>query len=90
MKYKYRILYYPPHNTLENNNPDTWRKVFLINRYDCREELDLVVKIKELILDYNMNPEYVIVEDLDTEESFFYLSKKEVTFNKYSFIEFDN
>lgn len=90
MKYKWRILYYPPHHTTVNNDPDTWRKVFLFTKFECKEELDLQVKIRELINDYNMNEKYIIIEDLETKESHFYYNNKPVSFGGYSFIEFDN
>ena len=65
MKYKYRILYKPPIEEFIDDNPDTWRKVFLFSVYDCPSELDLSVKIKELIQNYNMKEQYITLENLD-------------------------
>ena len=89
MQYKWRVLYYPPINKLINNDPTTWRKVFLISTYDCPEELDFQCKVNQLIKDYNMDKEYVIIEDLESETSCFYLSHKTVPFMDYSHIKFD-
>lgn len=63
MKYKYRILYKPPIEELDDNNPDTWRKVFYLTPYDCPEKLDLRIKVSELINTYNMKEEYITIEE---------------------------
>ena len=65
MKYKYRILYSPPISLLDEQNPDTWHKVFLISEYECPTELDLTCKVNELTADYNMNKKYITIEDLE-------------------------
>lgn len=64
MKYKWRILYKPPLEEIVDDDPDTWRKTFLLSGYDYPEELDLKVKIRELINDYNMKEEYIEIEEL--------------------------
>lgn len=66
-KYKWRILYKPPIEWLDDNNVDTWRKVFLISKYDCPTELDFDVKIRELVQLYNMKEEFVYIEFLEEE-----------------------
>lgn len=65
MKYKWRILYKPPIEELNDNNPDTWRKVFYIDKYECPTDLDLTVKIQDLKKLYNMKEKYITVEELD-------------------------
>lgn len=65
MKYKYRVLYKPPIEELDDNNPDTWRKVFYIDKYDCPSGLDVNIKLTELKNLYNMKKEYMILEDLE-------------------------
>ena len=64
-KYKWRLLYKPPLEEIVDDDPDTWRKTFYISIYDCPEKLDLAIKIKELIRDYNMQEQYIIVQDLE-------------------------
>ena len=65
MKYKWRLLYKPPMEKIEDDNVDTWRKVFYIESYECPSELDLKIKITELKKLYNMKDEYIILEDLE-------------------------
>ena len=67
-KYKWRILYKPPIEQLDDDNVDTWRKVFYLNIYDCPTKLDLAVKIAELKKIYKMKDEYVILQDLEGNE----------------------
>ncbi len=71
MKYKWRVLYKPPIEELDDDNPDTWRKVFYFSIYDCPEKIDLAVKIKELKNTYNMKEEYIILQDLEDNKIIF-------------------
>ena len=64
-KYKYRILYSPPISLFNEEDPDTWHKVFLISKYECPEELDLRCKVNELVSDYHMNKKFLTTEDLE-------------------------
>lgn len=63
MKYKWRLLYKPPIEE-QTDDPDTWRKVFYIDKYECPSELDINIKLTELKNLYNMKDEYIILEDL--------------------------
>ena len=77
MKYKYRVLYKPPIEEFIDDNPDTWRKVFLFSVYDCPSELDLSVTINQLIKNYNMKKEYILFQDLEKgEEYYWYKNEK--------------
>lgn len=72
MKYKWRLLYYPPFNEMiaDPSNIDKWPKVFYISIYDCPSKLDLAVKINELVKLYHMDRQYIVLEDLeDLEEN---------------------
>lgn len=37
MKYKWRLLYKPPLEEIIDDDPDTWRKTFFIDKYECPE-----------------------------------------------------
>lgn len=69
MKYRYRLLYKSPIEE-QTDDPDTWRKVFYISKYDCPSELDLSVKITELKKLYKMKDEYIILEDLENKNEY--------------------
>ncbi len=64
-KYKWRLLYKPPIEELDDNNIDTWRKVFYISQYECPSGLDINIKLTELKNLYNMKKEYMILQDLE-------------------------
>lgn len=68
MKYHWRLLYKPPLEELDDNNIDTWRKVFYISLYECPSKLDLGIKIKELKKLYNMKEEYLILQVIDKDD----------------------
>ena len=68
MKYKWRLLYKPPLEEIIDDDPDTWRKTFFIDKYECPEQIDLFIKINELKELYNMKSEYIILEDLEKYE----------------------
>lgn len=68
MKYKWKILYKPPIEELDDNNPDTWRKVFYVSVYECPSKLDLAIKLRELKKLYNMKEEYLILEDVENDK----------------------
>lgn len=68
-EYKWRVLYKPPFEEMIDDDPDTWRKVFYISKYECKEELDLELKVLDLKNLYNMKKEYIIIENL--EEGYF-------------------
>ena len=63
--YKWRVLYKPPLEELDDNNLTTWRKTFYISKYECPSKLDLDIKIRNLKYLYNMKDEYIILEDLE-------------------------
>lgn len=65
LKFKWRVLYKPPLEEIIDDDPDTWRKTFFISKYDCPSELDLQCKINELIHDYKMDKQYIIIQDLE-------------------------
>lgn len=64
-KYKWRLLYKPPIEEYNENNIDTWHKVFYINKYECPTGLDVNIKLTELKNLYNMKKEYMILQDLE-------------------------
>ena len=68
MKYKWRLLYKPPLEEIIDDDPDTWRKTFFIDKYECPEQIDLSIKINELKELYHMKNEYIILEDLEKDE----------------------
>ena len=76
MKFKYRVLYKIPLEENDHQNPDTWRKVFLLTKYDCPSELDLSVKINQLVQDYNMDKQYVILQNLEDNTEYYYYAKE--------------
>lgn len=67
MKYRYRLLYKPPIEEM-TDDPDTWRKVFYIDKYEYPSGLDVNIKLTELKNLYNMKKEYMILEDLENNE----------------------
>lgn len=64
-KYKWKLFYKPPIEDFREEDTDTWYKLFYISKRDCKEELDLILKINELIQDYNMNKDYLTLEEID-------------------------
>ena len=68
MKYKWRLLYKPPLEEIIDDDPDTWRKTFFIDKYECPEKIDLLIKINELKELYKMKSEYIILEDLEKDD----------------------
>lgn len=62
---KYQLLYKPPKEIFDENNPDTWWKIFYLDKFSCPSELDLSVKIKELAKIYNMKEEYITLNDIE-------------------------
>jgi len=65
MEYKWRLIYKPPINQIDYNNIDTLPKVFHISKQECKEQIDLELKIQELKNLYNMKSEFLILETLE-------------------------
>ena len=63
--YKWRVLYKPPIEKIDDNNIDTWHKVFYFSKYECPSKIDLDCKLIDLKQTYNMKDEYIILQDLD-------------------------
>lgn len=70
MKYEYRVLYKPPLNEIIDDDPDTWRKTFYIDKYQYPDELSRQVYITELKNLYNMKDEYVQIEKLELDNKY--------------------
>lgn len=64
-KYKWRLLYKPPVEEEKDDDPDTWRKVFYLDKYQYPTGLNLSVKLTEMKHLYNMKKEYMILEDME-------------------------
>ena len=65
---KYILLYKPPIKEFDENNPDTWHKVYHFDTFECPSKLDVAVKIGSLISEYNMKREYLSLEIEDDDE----------------------
>lgn len=62
---KYRLLYKPPKEIEKDDDPKTWRKVFYLDKYSCLSKLDLEVNVRALIALYEMNPDYITIENIE-------------------------
>lgn len=62
MKYHWRVLYKPPLEEIIDDDPDTWRRTWYFSIYDCPEKLDLYVTVLNLIRDYKLKKEYIIIQ----------------------------
>ena len=64
MKYKWRVLYKVPIEEI-TDDPDTWRRTWYFSIYDCPEKLDFEVKILNLIRDFKLKKDYIIIQTLN-------------------------
>lgn len=65
-KFKWKLLYKPPMEHFDENEEETWTKMFYISTDECKDGLSLTLKIHDLIRIYNMDREYITLEDMET------------------------